>query len=211
MLRITLLSEYEGTVGHRLGYENVAPMDHGAFSEELTNNFRGARVAGGATPRTWPMSWNEDERSVLVPEEVAAHYYGDPRAGSDPIAERDRLIPSFNNERDRVANAWGGYMISPLHQYPAVVRIKVPNMPNVRIEQVTPGGKPIAGAPVFEPKKFWRFEELLAEDADVQLRELEARKGKKAVLSLETMDEATLDQLAALLDKRKKLATAGSK
>lgn len=157
------------------------------------------------------MQWDDPSmRSVLVPNEVAQHYYGDHRAGTDQEAEERGQIPSFNNERDRVANVWGGYQASPFHPMPAIVRIAIPKMPKVKIEPVNAGGATV-GDWFFEPHIFWRFEELLAADAAEQQLMLDKRRGKPSSLNIASFTEDDLDKLTALLDKRKKLAAAGTK
>lgn len=211
MLRITLNQPWRSALSFRLGAESVAPMDFGGYTPELQNEFRAPRRRSQEKPRVWTMDYYDDTRSILVPDEVVVHYFGNWRAGTDPEAVEARVLPSFNNERERVANKWGGYMYSSRGTY-TTAKIDVPDMPDVTINAVNSAGTTV-GEWDFNPRSFWKFEELLDAEAESEMAEVLARRGKRASVKLDIADipDDQLDALAKLLEKRKKLATAGVK
>lgn len=202
MQRITLNKPWRTPISMRLGAESVAPMDYGAYSPELAVEFRRGRPKSQEKPRTWTMDYYDESKSIIVPNEVSVFYFGDPRAGSDQEAVEMKLIPSFNFERQRVADVWGGYFYSAKHGLYSTAKIAVPNVPDVTIENVNNSGTTV-GDFSFEPLKFWRFEELLDANAAEEMAEIEARRGKKSfALDLDSVTPEQLDELAERLGAR---------
>jgi hypothetical protein len=210
MLRITLEQDYGERIGLKFGYESVTPIPMGANGVplvEVDNSLTraGHRAPSLAQPRIWWLEYaNEDERSALVPNEVAVHYFGDWRSGTDPVAEENKQIPKFNNERARVAMAWGDYQYTRRGRY-STTKIAVPRVPHVVIHNVNANGSSV-GTWAFRPWDFWRFEELLAADAAEQMAEVNRRGKASSRLNIADIPEDQLDELAALLQKRSKKA-----
>ena len=207
MLKITLKEPFRAPFTLRFGYDSVTPMDMGPRTDQVTNEARGQRHPSGAKPRLWEMDFNSDAKSILVPNEVAVHYFGDWRAGTDLDAVDKGLIPNFNDERERVANAWGGYFLSDKHGMYATVKIAVPQIPKVVIQAVNDSGS-VVGDFKFEPHKFFRFEEPLAPSADAEMAEILSRGKVNMKFDLSQIPQSQLDELAALLANRKTPAGA---
>jgi hypothetical protein len=207
MIRVTLLEDYGGRINLHFGAEVLVPMQFGAFAEGLVTEMRGAREGLPVEERRWPLSWKEDERSVLLPNEVATHHFGDWRAGSDAQAVKDRLLPSFNTERERVAKVWGDYFFAsekdgnPLGY--TTVRLAVPKFPHVELTNVNASGNTV-GDWNWKPREFWKFEELLDECATRELARLQSRRGGQGAIDLSNLEPAQLDQLAEMLESRGK-------
>lgn len=226
MLRITLLEDFGKRINLRFGSEVRIPMSFGAIAPELTTEFSADRNLGRlqAEDRIWPLAWIEDEeagRSVLVPNEVGTHYFGNPLAGTDVMKVRNKELPSFNDERERVARTWGDYFYSDrkadgeIVKY-ATIRIHVPIMPRVEIRVVNQAGNPV-GENRFEPWPHWRFEEMLDAEAEILWSDLLRRKGRMAaqqqaakpgLLDFSKMTPDQLRELKAMLEAVDQGATA---
>jgi hypothetical protein len=211
MIRVTLLEDYGDRINLHFGAEVRVPMQFGAFSEGLVTEMRGERAGLPVEERRWPLSWAPEERSVLLPNEVATHHFGDWRAGSDAQAVRERRLPSFNNERDRVARVWGDYFYAAEKDGQALgyatVRIAVPRFPHVELTNVNASGNAV-GEWSWKPREFWKFEEILDECAQREMAKLKAKRGQPGAISIDHLSPAQLEQIADMLAKRKPLAAA---
>jgi len=206
MLRITLDEDFGTPVILRLGSEVVVPMSFGGPTPEVMTDFRGERTALPAKPRIWTLSWETpDDRSCLVPNEVAVHWFGDWRAGSDAEAVRNKQIPGFNEERERVAMMWGDYKYTPLRGHYSTIKIAVPKMPRVTIHAVNANGSTV-GDWVYKPWDFFKFESQIDQDAKaeyeaaVKARDVQLGRGTTGLTGL---SEDDLDHLETLLQKRR--------
>jgi hypothetical protein len=213
MIRVTLLEDFGGDINLHFGAEVTVPMSFGAFDNHLVTEMRGERVGTPVQERRWPLCWKDGEKSALIPNEVATHHFGDWRAGTDLQAVRDKLLPSFNNERDRVARVWGDYLYAAEKDGEKLgyttVRIAVPRVPNVKLTNVNASGNHV-GDWTFRPLEFWRFEEILDECATREMARLQSRKGGQGAISLDVLDDAQLAKLAEMLEKRNRKAVAAA-
>src|SRR5271167_1343157 len=168
MLRVTLDEDFGGPIRMVFGYEVVVPMHFGTVADpSQMANFRGPREALPAEARVWMLDFaDEDKRSTLMPDEVAVHYFGDMRAAAgDHPDVRARRIPNYNDERIRVAQVWGDYLMSDKHGHYTTVRIAVPRVPKVSITPVNQNGMAVVGSWSYRPHEFFDFAALLSADA----------------------------------------------
>jgi hypothetical protein len=205
MLRVTLLED-AGRLRMQYGYDVTVPMHFGSITDPaMMVDFRSPPRALPAEPRTWILDFaNEETRSVLMDEPVVVHYFGDMRAGpGDDERVRARTIPSFEQERMRVAQVWGDYLYSDQHGLYSTVRIAVPSVPKVIVQPVSASGATVANAWAYAPLEFFRFEELLSADADAEMLVRASRRRPMvpaghapAEIDLSNLSEAQLDVLA---------------
>jgi hypothetical protein len=202
-VRITLLEKYrkpeELNEPIRLVYgtDVAVPMSFGGMTSEAINDFRGPRQEIVAEPRVWLLHWDDEAmRSTLVPQEVAAHYFGDQRC-KDPAAVKALVCNPLNVERDRVAKIWGDYDFASEFGPYSSIKIDVPRMPKVKIQNVNGNGVTV-GESFYDPWAFFEFEKHL-DPRSAQLR-LKKAQANRAVVSvkemIEQLDENTLRQLA---------------
>ena len=215
MLRITLLEPYPGTLTFRFGYEVRVPMQFGAIVPELTAEFSRRDEALPAEAREYPVNWdNENERTALVPNEVAVHYFGDWRAGTDFEAERLGKIPKYNNERERVARTWGDFLYSdraangePVKY--ATIRIRTPEMPKVEITNVNAAGNRV-GEFAFRPHIFWRFDEMLDAAHKALFADYLKRRGQSLAQPTLDISQLSPEQIRELIKLAKSLPQASA-
>lgn len=217
MLRVTLLEDFGSPFRLMFGYEVVVPMHFGAIADPTQMvNFSKPAEPLPAQPRLWSFDWaSEDMRTALVPPEVVFHYFGDMRSlpGDHPLV-RDKRVPNFNDERQRVAMVWGDYLYSALHGPYTTVRIAVPVIPKVLIQPVNQSGIVPSDAWAFKPHEFWKWEDQLVAEHEQEMVEYRARRRMRpappvtptppASLDISNLSGEQLDELAKLLIERNK-------
>lgn len=202
MLRVTLKEDYGKRLELQYGFEDVVPLYFGPQADDVTVDMSVKNPAPmPARKRIFILDYaNKDERSCLMPQEVVALYFGDWRAGTDPVAVSNRRQPSFGVERERVAKVWGDYYYSDKHGLYATVKIGLPRMPDVEIAAVNANGANV-GEWRYHPLKHWKFEELLDENAAAEMAEILARRGRRSGVApdLSQMSPDQIRQLAEAL------------
>lgn len=213
MVRVILEKDYGQRIKMCFGYPVSIPMQFGGIDPSVTVGFRDEAIRVAVEPNTWSLDFaHADERTTTMPDEAAAHYFGDPRAtGADNELVRARKIPNFNDERMRVAQAWGDYLYSDQHGHYTTIRIKVPNVPVVAIYKLDHNMQPIAEQTPFRPWDFFRFEDILDAAWEAELASLHERKPKFAPRQPEKLDISNLtpeqiDELAKMLSARTRKA-----
>lgn len=206
MVRVTLEKDFGRPIRMCFGYPISVPMQFGGIDPSVTVNFRADPVRIAVEPNTWALDFaRPDMRSTTMPEEVALHYFGDPRSTTADNEEvKSRKIPNFNDERMRVAQVWGDYLYSDQHGFYSTVKIKVPDVPRIAVHALDHNMQPLADAPVYRPWEKFHWEELLDPSADIELEMLAARKPTfvrkdPQPIDISTLTGAQLDQLAKQL------------
>jgi hypothetical protein len=215
MVRVTLEKDYGKRIRMLCGYEVVVPMQFGGADPDVMVDFRGSREPLPARPNEFFLDWaNEDERSTLMPNEYAVLYFGDPRAGSDEKLVRDKVIPNLNDERERVANIWGGYLYSDLHGPYTTIRIAVPAVPYVSVAAVDHNGMTRTSGKPHRPHEFFDFAAFLDPNAEAELEQYRARRrgpitasAREVTLDISNLSKAQLTELAAAIAKQTKAAS----
>lgn len=213
MVRVTLEKDFGRRIRLVCGHEIVVPMQFGAADPDVMVEFRGPREALPAKPNEYFLDWaNEDERSTLMPDEYAVLYFGNPRAGISEELVRARVVPSLQDERERVGNVWGGYLYSDRHGPYTTIKIAIPDIPHVAITGVDHNGMTKTNARVYRPHEFFSFADFLDPNSDAELAEYHrvrqrpfATAPPPLTLDIANLDESQLDVLAALLAKRGKV------
>ena len=213
MVRIILDKDYGARIKMCFGYPVSIPMQFGGIDPSVTVGFRENPVRINVEPNTWWLDFaHSDERMTTMPEEAAVHYFGDPRAAAaDDELVKARKIPSFNDERVRVAQVWGDYLYSDQHGHYTTVRIRVPNVPYVSVHKLDHNMQPIPDAVPYRPWDFFHWEELLDPAWEAELYALHERKPKFAPrqqekLSIADLTDEQIDQLSKMLSGRNRKA-----
>jgi len=198
----------------RYGTEVIVPMNFGGYSDESSVNFRETPQALPAQPREWILSWNDpDRRAALVPIEVAMYYFGDWRSDNDGPAVRAGRVRKLNVERDRVATVWGDYHFSTKNGLYSTVKIAVPKVPHVVVQNVNENGATV-GDFAFRPWEFFKWQDYLDPNATAEYRaELDDRRNKSKSNSgiIDIVSQLTpeqIDQIASLVNKSSKAQKA---
>lgn len=210
MVRVTLEKDFGRRIRLLCGYEVVVPMQFGSADPDVMVEFRGSRDALPAKPNEYFLDWaNEDERSTLMPDEFAVIYFGNPRAGASDELVRAKVVPALHDERERVANIWGGYLYSDRHGPYTTIKIAEPDVPHVAVATVDHNGTTRVNAKVFRPHEFFAFKDFLDPNSDAEVAEYTRLRKRpfsaSSPLSLDVakLDDEQLDALAAMLAKRK--------
>lgn len=210
-VRVTLTKDYGKPITMQFGHDVVVPMAfHDAPSPEQMTGFRGSVQPLPAQPRRWHLDFSDPEkRSVLLPVEVAMHYFGNWNATNErAYAEQHGIRATFNNERERVAKVWGDFGFHIGAGPYATVRIRVPKVPQVTIQRVNENGSTV-GDWSFDPNAHFKWSEMLDPRAE-ELREeddamLNPRSARESLIS--SLSDNDLEAIAALVAKRKAKAS----
>ena len=208
MVRVTLERDYGRRIRMLCGYEIIVPMQFGAADPDVMVDFRGNREPLPARPNEYFLDWStEDERSTLMPDEYASLYFGNPHAGENEQAVRDGKQPKLNDERERVASVWGGYLYSDRHGAYTTIKIAIPEVPYVSVAAVDHNGMTRTNGKVFRPHEFFAFTDLLDPNAEAELAEYNTRRKRPfattvtPTLDLSRLSKAQLRELAAEIAK----------
>src|SRR5215469_10798529 len=205
MVRVTLERDYGKRIRMLCGYEVVVPMQFGHADPDVMVEFRGSREALPARPNVYYLDYaNEDERSTLMPDEYAVLYFGNPNAGKDEQLVRDKVFPALGDERERVANVWGGYLYSDRHGPYTTIKIACPDVPHVSVATVDHNGMTRTTGKVFRPWEFFTFADYLdpqheaeyAEYNRIRQRPFANVQPAQQTLDISKLSKAQLSELA---------------
>ncbi len=175
--RVTMLEPYKDMEGMELaqvvlryGYEPARMVSGSYYGESVPISERAWEDGTGRPPKfihgkpiEWAMRWDDPEyRSVITPDYVAHHYFGDWTIPVSQVQSYNEPERTYTAEKRRIATVWGGYLMEQRdrnigNHWRSLRKIAPPRVPRVLIEPLDSGQRAIPGQ-AFDPWKHFAWE-----------------------------------------------------